>query len=55
MELNELQANDELKSMFKSLKLIEFYEFLSKKHSNAFSEIKTNALFIVLMFGSTNL
>jgi hypothetical protein len=55
MELIELQANDELKSKFKSLKLIEFYEFLSKSHSNAFSKIKTNALRIASMFGSTYL
>jgi hypothetical protein len=55
MELNEFQANDELKSKFKSLKLIEFYEFLSKIHSNAFSKIKTNALRIASMFGDTYL
>jgi hypothetical protein len=55
MELIELQANDELKSKFKSLKLIEFYEFLSKSHSNAFSKIKTNALRIASMFGNTYL
>ncbi len=52
MELIELQANHELKLKFKSLKLIEFYESLSKSHSNAFPKVKTNALRIASMFGS---
>ncbi len=55
MEFIELQANDELISKLKPLKMIEFYEFLSKSDSNAFLKIKTNALHIASMFGSTYL